>query len=443
MRWSDLLDASLSSLRQRAGRTILTVIGVLIGTMSVVLMVSLGIGMTSSVVDSMDSTSLTRIMVYDNSGISYGEGDQEQAADAKVLNDATLAELAQRPGIVSVTPVLRVPVQIRVAGSEGYLSLTGMPYDGLEREEFDLARGRLPMPAEGLAGLAGDKVQWTLDPAPGSDEAPEIDWDRDQLFATLEGQAADAAASTPPPTKRVIVPITGVLAGDPQSWDEYDMDVVVDLDALVATLEKAFPGQALPGQPATADGKPKGASLVYSEMRITAESAELAEQLTAELRDEGYDASSNIELIREMQSYALIIQAVFGGIGLVALLVAAIGIANTMMMSVYERTKQIGVMKVLGASLRDIRRMFLTESAAIGLIGGVSGLVLSLLISAAINATLGASAGMDGGPATISQIPVWLMIASVAFATLVGTVAGFIPAQRAMRLSPLAAIRSA
>ena len=125
----------------------------------------------------------------------------------------------------------------------------------------------------------------------------------------------------------------------------------------------------------------------------------------------------------------------------VSLFVAAIGIANTMMMSIYERTKEIGVMKVIGCSLGNIRQMFLLEAAFIGLGGGVIGNVLSFLMSAAINALVkGKEMGMTTGQ--ISYIPLWLVLVSLGFAMLVGTAAGYFPARRAMKLSPLAAIRN-
>ena len=136
-------------------------------------------------------------------------------------------------------------------------------------------------------------------------------------------------------------------------------------------------------------------------------------------------------------------QAVLGGIGAVSLLVAAIGIANTMMMSIYERTKEIGVMKVLGCSLRNIREMFLLEAAFIGLLGGIAGNILSFVMSAVINVVVGSSGVLSTGTdSSISYIPWWLVLLSMAFAVLVGVLAGYFPAKRAMKLSPLAAIRN-
>ena len=152
----------------------------------------------------------------------------------------------------------------------------------------------------------------------------------------------------------------------------------------------------------------------------------------------GYQASSNAEWVQATQAQYRNVQLVLGGIGAVSLLVAAIGITNTMMMSIYERTKEIGIMKVLGCDLRNIQMLFLLEAAYIGLIGGVVGLAFSYGISALINRVVQSM----GNTMTLSYIPPWLALLSLVFAILVGMVSGFFPSLRAMRLSPLAAIRS-
>jgi ABC-type antimicrobial peptide transport system permease subunit len=135
-------------------------------------------------------------------------------------------------------------------------------------------------------------------------------------------------------------------------------------------------------------------------------------------------------------------------IGAVSLFVAAIGIANTMIMAIYERTREIGVMKVIGASLRDIKWLFLIESALIGLIGGMLGVGLSYLLSHALNTWDIAVfqqmfAYMDEQESSIvSVITPWLSGLALGFAAMVGLVSGYCPARRAMRLSALTAIRT-
>ena len=159
------------------------------------------------------------------------------------------------------------------------------------------------------------------------------------------------------------------------------------------------------------------------------------------ITDLGYEARSNMEWLEQSRQQSQMVQAVLGGIGAVSLFVAAIGIANTMMMSIYERTKEIGVMKVLGCDMGNIRDMFLLESGFIGFMGGVVGIGLSFLISMAVNRFVGGEA-LTGIAGDLSRIPMWLNLAALGFAIFVGMAAGFLPATRAMKLSPLAAIRN-
>ena len=171
---------------------------------------------------------------------------------------------------------------------------------------------------------------------------------------------------------------------------------------------------------------------------------ENVQALTQMLKDEGYNAYSDAEWIQSETEQMNTIQLVLGAIGAVSLLVAAIGITNTMMMSIYERTKEIGVMKVLGCDIRNIQSLFLMEAGFIGFIGGLIGLAFSYGIGAIINhllaaSDMGAQMGMSGG---ICRIPPWLSPLAVIFAILIGMIAGFLPSLRAMRLSPLAAIRN-
>ena len=135
-------------------------------------------------------------------------------------------------------------------------------------------------------------------------------------------------------------------------------------------------------------------------------------------------------------------------------MVAAINIINTMTMAIYERTREIGVMKVLGCEIANIRTMFLMESSCIGFIGGVLGVLISLLVSLILNnlTTIMASfgqyvdlSGIMGGygasSSTISIIPPWLMLAALVFATLIGLISGILPANKAVKISALEAIR--
>ena len=112
-----------------------------------------------------------------------------------------------------------------------------------------------------------------------------------------------------------------------------------------------------------------------------------------------------------------------------------------MMMSIYERTKEIGILKVLGCDMRNIRNMFLLESGFIGFLGGIWWIVFSYSVSFLINRFL-AGRFLQGMPGNLSRIVPWLSFTAIGFAVFVGMAAGFFPAVRAMKLSPLAAIRN-
>ena len=142
-----------------------------------------------------------------------------------------------------------------------------------------------------------------------------------------------------------------------------------------------------------------------------------------------------------------VVQLILGAIGAVSMFVAAFGISNTMVMSVYERTKEIGIMKVLGCDIKDIKNMFLYEAGIIGMFGGVIGITISYIISIAAN--LVAKQVMEkmgdisqGMKVCVSSIPPWLAIAGIVFAIGVGVLAGLSPAKRSVKVSALTAIHN-
>jgi putative ABC transport system permease protein len=162
----------------------------------------------------------------------------------------------------------------------------------------------------------------------------------------------------------------------------------------------------------------------------------------------GYQAYSAQPYVEGINSFFLILQVVFGGVGAIALLVAAIGIANTMAMAILERTREIGLMKALGATNRDILSVFLGEAAGIGFLGGLGGVVFGWLAGQMINvvavAYLAGQAVQQGGPPPPSAAvltPGWLVIFALIFSTLIGLFSGLYPALRAATLVPITALK--
>jgi ABC-type antimicrobial peptide transport system permease subunit len=179
-----------------------------------------------------------------------------------------------------------------------------------------------------------------------------------------------------------------------------------------------------------------------------------------EIKSIGYEINSLSDIRGEMQGQVAQAQLMLGSLAAISLFVAAIGIMNTMNMAITERTKEIGVMKVVGCRLRDIRRSLLIESGAIGLLGGIIGCAVSILISLALNDLprilsalkinssfdLAGMFGMSGltqsnPDAQLSIIPIWLLAAGLFFAMAVGLISGILPANKAVKISSLEALR--
>ncbi len=447
MRIVDLLSMSVGNLWKRKIRTVLTVLGVVIGTASIVVMVSLGLGLNRSTMEDIEENGgLTSIHVYESS--SYTESGEVADKDKKRLDDELIEKVRSHPGVKLVSGVLSISALAKCGVYESYLSIIGMSGEALQSMDLELEYGSLPLSESELSFLYGNMVPvnfWNAK-MDGGGSAPDIDlredtvfyiYDIDAYYGSQNNQTDQGGARIKPP-KKYLAPCAGLIAGGPDTYHSNSWDVYCNIEALEAQLKKIFKDRAIPGQPLTSSGKPFK-KLYYNELYVEAEDMDCVGEIQKWLSDLGYEAHSNTEWVESTQRQYGYVQAVLGGIGAVSLIVAAIGITNTMMMSIYERTKEIGVMKVLGCDMRDIRRLFLMEAGFIGLIGGFAGILLSFLISFAVNRIV---SGM-GVEMTLSYIPGWLAASGIAFAVLVGMLAGLFPALRAMRLSPLEAIRRA
>jgi putative ABC transport system permease protein len=181
----------------------------------------------------------------------------------------------------------------------------------------------------------------------------------------------------------------------------------------------------------------------YNNLTVKATSPEVVIDLANQISDMGYQAYTPQSQVQSINSFFTIMQVVFGGVGAIALLVAAIGIANTMAMAILERTREIGIMKAIGATNNNILSIFLGEAAGIGFLGGVGGFLLGWAISGLINLLAGSylTSQSGGGTTLATLMPVWLPLFSIAFATLVGFISGLYPALSAATLIPVDALK--
>lgn len=446
MRFVDLLGMSVNNLRRRKLRTALTVLGVIIGTASIVVMVSLGIGLKELNRELIESYgSLTAIEVRSEN--YWGGGDSSK--EPLYLTDETIRNIEKLDHVTSVYPMLDLQVMMRQGRYSCNMSLTGAPRAYLE--QIPLGQGSLP-PADDkeLKLIFGNSViQWFSDEKGDSrywetGELPDVDLMGRPMFVIFDvdsyyqSMSSDSAVKAP---KKYMIKTAGVVEGGINDYNDYAYSVYTDLELLKPQLRKVFKKNPIPGQPTNKKGKPYR-YFIYSMCVVNVEEMEQVQAVQQQLTDMGFQAYSRADWMEQSEKQSKMIQAVLGGIGAVSLFVAAIGIANTMMMSIYERTKEIGVIKVLGCDMGAIRNMFLLESGFIGFMGGVIGLIFSYGVSFLMNRFLAIGQMMTGMEGDISRIPGWLAAAAVVFAIFVGMAAGFFPALRAMKLSPLAAIRN-
>ena len=476
MSFYDLMSMSLGNLWRRKLRTILTVLGVLIGTTSIVAMLSLAFGMKQQMMEQYESMgSVTQINVSPGGGMD-SDSSGSQTDTSTMLTESNMEMFQGMEHVKSVSPQLTFDGTMKSGRYSGYANMIGVDQSMLDSQELD--KGEVPKAGNSgtLQVLGGNQLLTGFGYVQGDEyvdyystgELPPIDLMTqihqlqvyndaaesetvDQTASTDAStedssgdgdsdSAGDDAAAQPAEDNSMLnfrIKITGIMAGGLEEYNNYSQSLLVNLDDLKSYLTKNFGKGKIPGQP-----KPNGKPLnewVYTTIVVEVDQADNEEDVMKSIQDMGFFANSNKELIDSAQKSLQIVELVLGGIGMVAFLVAAIGIANTMMMSTYERTKEIGVMKVLGCDMRDIQKLFLAEAGFIGLIGGIVGLLLSCGVSSLINHF---SAGMEGIGGNISVIPWGLALAAVAFSTLMGMVAGYFPARRAMKLSPLAAIHT-
>lgn len=460
MKFPDLLIMSMNNLRRRKLRTVLTVLGVIIGTAAIVVMVSLGIGLNEMTMEQIASWgSLTTIEVYSQSSgggmqmMGAAMSSQNSESEPNYITDKVIDNFKRIPHVTGVSPVLNMNVVMRQgAYISTYVQLKGVSQSYLE--QLELAEGRLPQPGElGLVfgnGVIRDftnaktgKGYWDTGEIPDVDPMGKpmfVIFDMDAYYQSQgSGSSSDGTPVKPP--KKYMIETTGMLAGGENGYSNYSWYVFTDIDGLKAQLKKVFKkGTPIPGQPTNKKGKPLN-ELVYNSAEVFVDDMENVTQVQEQLAAMGYQVNSQMDFLESSRQQSNMVQAVLGGIGAVSLFVAAIGIANTMMMSIYERTKEIGVMKVLGCDMGNIRNMFLIESGFIGFMGGTIGVALSYGVSAIVNRFVNMSQSM-GLSGDLSRIPPWLSMAAIGFAVFVGMAAGFMPAVRAMKLSPLAAIRN-
>jgi putative ABC transport system permease protein len=407
---SDSLGSAFEALRAHKLRSILTMLGIVIGVAAVIATVSIGGGAREEVVGRIKSLGANLIIVLPGNitsgGVRLGTGQ------SATLNDDDAKAIEKEVAQVQVAaPTMRGGAQVVFGGTNWGTSIFGVENNFFEAREWDIDKGRLFTGEEnqrgGQVALLGLTVK------------NQLFGDDDPIGQTIR-------------VKNVPFEVIGVMARKGQSAQGQDQD-----DSVFLPLQSAR--QRVIGS-SRAKNRSIGSMLV--KVREGEDMAEAEAEIKSLLRqrhrlregdEDDFTLRNLSDILSTVEASARILSVGLSAVAAVSLLVGGIGIMNIMLVSVTERTREIGVRMAVGATPRDVMGQFLIEATTLALIGGVAGIVLGGILSQIVSHLAGWPLYVD-----ISAI-----VLAVVVSGLIGIVSGFYPAWRASRLDPVEALRSA
>lgn len=462
MKLNDIIKICLQNLLRRKSRTVLTVLGVVVGCCAIVTMLSIGIGVQNSqqiMLEGMGDLTLIQV---------YGNGEKAK------LNDEAIRKFQNLPNVdvaLGKTSLNNIGFNIYAGDNDRYqvnwASIVGINQDAIEKFGFELIEGSFPKEKHQV--LAGQYTAYNFMDTERPEGSNMIDlWAYKYQYNpdTGEYEYNDNPDNLPDP----YVNLCGSkLKMEYYSYDDYEKKLTEEFT--VSGVVK----QDYNKDYATSDGfifltsdlqalsktlfPQNNKEQTYSEIYVKAMDISNVADIESDIKKLGYSTYS-MESIREpLEKEARQQQMMLGGLGAVSLFVAALGITNTMIMSISERTREIGVMKALGCYLGNIRTMFLMEAGIIGLIGGIIGAAISFLIALIINLVSkdieiagikeffalfspeNITMVMDPANSPVSIVPLWLAGFAILFSIIIGLCSGFYPANKAVHISALEAIK--
>lgn len=434
MRFLDFFRMGLVNLSRRKARTILTALSMAIGVMCIVVLISVGLGYEEAYRENIEAMgSLTKIDVTANTDSSGGR--------TALLNDKAVEAFKNLAGVEAVTPVVQASGYLKAGSYIGSVKLYGI--------DLETAESFLITPVEGDMPDSGTHLRPELlftDDTAASFADPDNDWEYaldsegnpkvDMLHSTVKltfdysnlsgeyKEGADGRAVAAGNMYRLN--ITGLCSA--QNYT-YSSSAFLDRERLEEWIE------ANSDYVSKRSTENTGGAKTYDLVWVKAESGDDVQAIAQVIRNAGFSTYSLNDMLESVKKQSNQIQGMLAAIGAVSMLVSAICIANTMMMSINERRKEIGVLKVLGSELTDILLMFLFEALLVGIVGGIFGILSSFGLQKLIPVLF---AEMD----VRSVIPMWLALVGLGFSGIVALLSALAPAIGAMRVSPLEAIRA-
>ncbi len=384
MKFLDLLRLIFGNLNRRKGRVALTAIGVIIGTAAVVILVSLAIGLQKNATEQLygigDLTLIQVMPTYGEGGMDGGVapavklgggggGGGGSTSETRLLTNQALTEIRSIEGVVAVVPreYLYAGLMVKYKRLEGYANVMGIGTNDLAEMGAEASLGS-PILERGTVIIGPQVANNFYDPRlrPGQEPPAPPDLFGQNLtfvFMKWDNQGNEIR-------KTVTYRVSGVLT---ETMGETDWSVIMRLEDVKALNEWAT-GTRI-------NYNKTGYNMAVAKVDSVENVLDISDQIT----EMGFQAYTPQSYVEGINNFYVILQFIFGGVGAIALLVAAIGIANTMAMAILERTREIGLMKAIGATNRDVLTIFLGEAAGIGFIGGLGGVVIGWLAGQGIN----------------------------------------------------------
>jgi putative ABC transport system permease protein len=397
MKWIDILRMSLGNLRRNLMRTVLTVSGVVVGIGAIVFLVSIGYGIQNLMVSKVANLeALTLVTVRPNTDKNIS------------ITDDTISKFKALGEVKDISTNLSYPAQVK--DSKGNDSDTVI--NGIHPEYFKF---------EGISIDYGT-------PLSGNDAKEAIV--SVAMLKTLNLTNPTEAIGSTLTFKLLVLDASGNAKAGHQN-DTIKLKIVgMTKEATTkyayvpqGTIKKIAPG-------------------TYSSAKIKTAQRNQVASVRKAVESMGYPTTSVVDTVNQIDSAFVYVRGVLWGFGLIALFVAAIGIFNTMTISLLERTHEIGIMKAIGGRNKDVSRVFITEASMIGLVGGISGVLSGYLLGVLINVIVNALAKSVGGqPSSLFYTPPSFVAIVITFSFMVSTIAGIYPARRAAKLNPLEALR--
>lgn len=424
MTLKDLAKTSFGNLGRHKARTALSIVGVMVGILTIVTMLSLGVGVQHEILRVFKNAGLETVRARPVTEERTAFNQFAEPRRTVLITPALVEDMRARDDVVKVNAHIYVPrganASLRIEENMVRVYVGGTPW--LPSEPFT-------MPPELVAG------EELTDGAQG-----EIVVNASALDALGYGQSEFGDL-----IGQEIALVLQAPRGDVQDFSLRLVGIIDAYDDFEKENPRAYLGlaDALSLKAWWYNDPDILEHEGYDALTVKAVSLNDAVQIVEQLQARDFDVESLRTILDTVNKTMVVLQTMLGSIGGLALLVASIGIANTMIMSVYERTREIGILKAIGASPGDIRLLFMAEASLIGLIGGVTGAIGGWLLGLGLNEGILAYLRWKEIPVTGTFFVVtgWLVALALAFAIVVGLLAGLYPAARAARLDPLEALR--